>query len=41
MDLSPKADLIVPFFKTISYPLGVWGFIALTYCRDCRHQQCG
>ena len=26
-----KADLIVPFFKTISYPLGVWGFIALTY----------
>jgi phospho-N-acetylmuramoyl-pentapeptide-transferase len=32
MDLPPKADLIVPFFKTISYPLGVWGFIALTYC---------
>ncbi|MDY7573540.1 phospho-N-acetylmuramoyl-pentapeptide-transferase [Actimicrobium sp. CCI2.3] len=31
MDLPPKADLIVPFFKTISYPLGVWGFIALTY----------
>src|SRR5512144_2295379 len=30
--LSPKADLIVPFFKTISYPLGVWGFIALSYC---------
>jgi phospho-N-acetylmuramoyl-pentapeptide-transferase len=30
-DLPPKADLIVPFFKTISYPLGVWGFIALTY----------
>jgi phospho-N-acetylmuramoyl-pentapeptide-transferase len=30
--LSPKADLIVPFFKTVSYPLGVWGFIALTYC---------
>ena len=29
--LSPKADLIVPFFKTVSYPLGVWGFIALTY----------
>jgi phospho-N-acetylmuramoyl-pentapeptide-transferase len=29
--LSPRADLIVPFFKTISYPLGVWGFIALTY----------
>jgi phospho-N-acetylmuramoyl-pentapeptide-transferase len=32
LDLPPKADLIVPFFKTISYPLGVWGFIALTYC---------
>lgn len=31
MSLSPKADLIVPFFKSISYPLGVWGFIALTY----------
>jgi phospho-N-acetylmuramoyl-pentapeptide-transferase len=30
-DLPPKADLIVPFFKTISYPLGVFGFIALTY----------
>lgn len=31
LDLPSKADLIVPFFKTISYPLGVWGFIALTY----------
>jgi phospho-N-acetylmuramoyl-pentapeptide-transferase len=31
MDLPPKADFIVPFFKTISYPLGVWGFIGLTY----------
>ncbi len=30
-DLPPKADLIVPFFKTISYPLGVFGFIALTW----------
>jgi phospho-N-acetylmuramoyl-pentapeptide-transferase len=30
-DLPPKADLIVPFFKTISYPLGVWGFMVLTY----------
>ena len=29
--LPPRADLIVPFFKTISYPLGVFGFIALTY----------
>ena len=31
MDLPPKADFIIPFFKTVSYPLGVWGFIALTY----------
>ncbi|MFN9748617.1 MAG: phospho-N-acetylmuramoyl-pentapeptide-transferase [Burkholderiales bacterium] len=30
-DLPPAADLIVPFFKTISYPLGVYGFIVLTY----------
>ncbi len=30
-DLPPKADLIVPFFKTVSYPLGVFGFIILTY----------
>ena len=30
-DLPPKADLMVPFFKTISYPLGVFGFIILTY----------
>jgi phospho-N-acetylmuramoyl-pentapeptide-transferase len=29
--LPPRADLIVPFFKTISYPLGVWGFIALSF----------
>jgi phospho-N-acetylmuramoyl-pentapeptide-transferase len=32
LDLPPKADLIVPFFKSVSYPLGVWGFIALSYC---------
>ncbi len=30
-DLPPKADLFVPFFKTVSYPLGVWGFIVFTY----------
>ncbi len=30
-DLPPSADLIVPFFKSISYPLGVYGFIMLTY----------
>lgn len=31
MHLPNNADLIVPFFKSISYPLGVWGFIALSY----------
>jgi phospho-N-acetylmuramoyl-pentapeptide-transferase len=31
LDLPPKADLIVPFFKNVAYPLGVFGFIALTY----------
>jgi len=30
-DLPPKADLMLPFFKTVSYPLGVFGFIGLTY----------
>ena len=30
--LSPKADLLVPFFKTVTYPLGVWGFIVLSWC---------
>jgi phospho-N-acetylmuramoyl-pentapeptide-transferase len=31
IDLPPRSDLIVPFFKTVSYPLGVFGFIVLTY----------
>ncbi len=31
IDLPPKAGLMVPFFKQISYPLGVWGFVALTF----------
>jgi phospho-N-acetylmuramoyl-pentapeptide-transferase len=30
-ELPPRADLIVPFFKTVSYPLGVFGFIGLSY----------
>jgi phospho-N-acetylmuramoyl-pentapeptide-transferase len=30
-DLPGKADLIVPFFKNIAYPLGVVGFILVTY----------
>ena len=29
--LPPQADLIVPFFKNVAYPLGVLGFIVLTY----------
>jgi len=31
MDLPSNADLIVPFFKNIAYPLGVFGFITLSY----------
>jgi phospho-N-acetylmuramoyl-pentapeptide-transferase len=31
MTLPAKADLIVPFFKNIAYPLGVFGFITLSY----------
>jgi phospho-N-acetylmuramoyl-pentapeptide-transferase len=31
VDLPSQADLIVPFFKNVAYPLGVFGFIALTY----------
>ena len=31
MELPVKANLIVPFFKEVSYPLGVFGFIALSY----------
>ncbi len=31
MNLPPKADLIVPFFKNIAYPLGAWGFIVLSF----------
>ena len=30
-ELPPRADLMVPFFKTVSYPLGVFGFIFLTW----------
>ena len=31
MNLPPKAGLLVPFFKEISYPLGVFGFVIMTY----------
>ncbi len=30
-DLPGKSDLIVPFFKDLAYPLGVFGFILVTY----------
>ena len=31
LNLPPKAGLLLPFFKEVSYPLGVWGFVLLTY----------
>ncbi len=31
LSLPPKAGLQLPFFKEISYPLGVLGFVVLTY----------
>ncbi len=31
VSLPPKAGLLVPFFKEVSYPLGVFGFMILTY----------
>ncbi|MFZ4480244.1 MAG: phospho-N-acetylmuramoyl-pentapeptide-transferase [Rhodoferax sp.] len=31
LNLPPKAGLLLPFFKEISYPLGVLGFVILTY----------
>jgi len=31
LTLPTRADLIVPFFKSVSYPLGTVGFIALTW----------
>ncbi len=31
VNLPPKAGLLVPFFKEVSYPLGVLGFVVLTY----------
>jgi phospho-N-acetylmuramoyl-pentapeptide-transferase len=32
MELPARAELIVPFFKNVAYPLGAFGFIALSYC---------
>lgn len=31
VDLPPKAGLLLPFVKEVSYPLGVFGFVILTY----------
>ncbi|MGZ9031496.1 MAG: phospho-N-acetylmuramoyl-pentapeptide-transferase, partial [Burkholderiaceae bacterium] len=31
VDLPPRSDLMVPFFKNIAYPLGVFGFVLLSY----------
>lgn len=31
LDMPPQAGLLVPFFKEISYPLGVFGFVIMTY----------
>ncbi len=31
VDLPHQAGLMVPFFKEVSYPLGVFGFVLLTY----------
>jgi phospho-N-acetylmuramoyl-pentapeptide-transferase len=31
VNLPPKAGLMLPFFKEVSYPLGVLGFVVLTY----------
>ncbi|MEW5881775.1 MAG: phospho-N-acetylmuramoyl-pentapeptide-transferase [Pseudomonadota bacterium] len=31
IDLPPRVDLIVPFFKNFAYPMGVFGFVILSY----------
>jgi phospho-N-acetylmuramoyl-pentapeptide-transferase len=31
LDLPPRVDLIVPFFKNFAYPMGVFGFVILSY----------
>ncbi|HEU0202156.1 MAG TPA: phospho-N-acetylmuramoyl-pentapeptide-transferase [Burkholderiaceae bacterium] len=31
LELPPRSDLIVPFFKNIGYPMGVIGFVVLSY----------
>ncbi len=31
LELPPRAGLMVPFFKEVAYPLGVFGFVLMTY----------
>ena len=31
LTMPPQADLIIPFFKHFAYPLGIFGFVILTY----------
>jgi phospho-N-acetylmuramoyl-pentapeptide-transferase len=31
IDLPARADLMVPFFKNVAYPMGVFGFVLLSY----------
>ena len=31
VNLPPKAGLLLPFFKEVSYPLGVFGFVIMSY----------
>ncbi|MFZ8940295.1 MAG: phospho-N-acetylmuramoyl-pentapeptide-transferase [Burkholderiaceae bacterium] len=31
VDLPPQAGLWLPFFKTVGYPIGIFGFVLLTY----------
>jgi phospho-N-acetylmuramoyl-pentapeptide-transferase len=31
IDLPARSDLLVPFFKNVAYPMGVFGFVALSY----------
>ena len=31
LELPPRAGLMVPFFKEVAYPLGVFGFVGMTY----------
>ena len=36
-DIPAQTELIVPFFKQVAYPLGLFGFVVLTWIRAFRH----